>query len=163
MLMPHVVHDQASGQRQRQFRERGHPWMGGRGDEGGHLGGGRGSRLLGRAGRLPRVRVVEQSFPCPPVEHRLHVLPRVHHLVRRVAGQFHVAPPRVEVGRVRLHVLVRRADPVRVEDELVRREEEAAVGALYALGPGAVVTRRKERASATPRALVVHREREVLG
>lgn len=137
--------------------------MGGRGDERGYLSGGRRSRLLGRARRLPRIRIVEQSFPGPPVEHRLHVLPRVHHLVRRITGQLHVAPPRVEVGRVRLHVLVRRPDPVRVEYELVRREEEAAVGALYALGAGTVVTRRKERAPATPRALVVHREGEVFG
>lgn len=85
------------------------------------------------------------------------------HLVRRLAGQFHVTPPGIEIRRVRLHVLVRRAHPMGMEDEFVRGEEEAAVAALDALCAGTVVPGRQECASAAPGALVVHGEREVLG
>lgn len=45
-------------------------------------------------------------------------------------------PPGVEVGGIGLDVLVAGAHPVGVEDELVGREEQAAVGAFDALGPG---------------------------
>ena len=48
--------------------------------------------------------------------------------------------PGVEVGRVWLHVLGIGRGWVRVKDELVGREEEAADGALDALSPGAVVS-----------------------
>lgn len=142
LLMPHVVHDDAPGQRQRQLRERRYPRMRRRRHQGGDLRGGgrRGSGLLRRARRFPGAGVTEQTFPRAAVEHRLDVLPGVHHFVRRAAGQLHVPPPGVEVGRVRLHVLVRLADAVRVEDEFVRRVEQAAVRALDALGARAVVT-----------------------
>ena len=162
MLMPDVVHDQASGQRERQFRERRDSRMRRRRDEARYLRRRRRSRLFRRTRRLSgRGIVVEQSFPGAAIEHGLHVLPRVHHLVRRIPGEFHVTTPRVEVGGVRLHVLVRRADSMRVEDELVGGEEEAAVGALDALCAGAVVTSGEESAAAAPGAFVVHREREV--
>lgn len=73
-----------------------------------------------------------------------------------------MAPPRVEVGRVRLRVFgLRRA--VRVEDELVGREVHAAVHALDALGAGAVVPGGDEVAPTAPGALVRHVEGEVLG
>jgi len=71
-------------------------------------------------------------------------------------------PPRVEVGRVGLDVPGRRPRPVRVENELVGGEEEAAEGALDALGSGGVVARRQKEAAAAPGALVVHGEREVV-
>jgi len=74
-----------------------------------------------------------------------------------------VPAPRVEIGRVRLHVLVGWIPTVRVEDELVRREEVVAVHALDALGARAVVTRRQEGSAAAPGALVVNGERKVLG
>lgn len=125
--------------------------------------GGRRSRLLRRTRRFPgTVRVAQQALPGAAVEHRLDVLPGVDYLVRLSAGQLHVPAPRVEVGRVRLHVLVRRAHAMRVEDELVRREEQAAVRALDALGARAVVPSRQEGATTTPGALVMHGEREVL-
>lgn len=50
-----------------------------------------------------------------------------------------MASPGVEVGGIRLDVLVARADAVRVEDELVGREEQAAISALDALSAGGVV------------------------
>jgi len=74
-----------------------------------------------------------------------------------------VPAPRVEIGRVRLHVLVGRVPAVRVKDELVRREEVVAVHALDALGARAVVTRREEGPAAAPGALVMNSERKVLG
>ena len=52
--------------------------------------------------------------------------------------------------------------PVRVEDELVGREEEGAVEALDALGPRRIVARRKESSAAAPGAAVAHVERKVL-
>lgn len=95
-----------------------------RGDEARYLRRWRRSRLFGRAWRLSGRRIVaEQSFPGAAVEHGLHVLPRVDNLVRWIPGEFHVTTPGVEVGGVRLHVLVRRADSMRVEDELVGGEE----------------------------------------
>lgn len=71
--------------------------------------------------------------------------------------------PRIEVSRVRLHVPGPGAGAVRVEYELVGREEQPAHGAPDALGPGRVVPRRQERTAAAPRTLMVHRERKVLG
>ena len=65
-------------------------------------------------------------------------------------------PPRVEVGRVRLDVLVAVRHAVGVEDELVGREEDAAEAAFDALGPAGVVAGGNELAAAAPRALVVH-------
>jgi len=62
-----------------------------------------------------------------------------------------------------LHVPGPGAGAVRVEYELVGREEQSAHGATDALGPRRVVPGRQERAAAAPRALVVHREREVVG
>lgn len=122
------------------------------------------SGLLGRTRRLPgTVRVAQQTFSGAAVEHRLDVLPGVHHLVRRGAGQLHVPTPRVEVRRVRLHVLVRRADTMRMEDELVRREEQAAVRALDTLGTRAVVASGQEGAAAAPGAFMVNGEREIFG
>ena len=80
-------------------------------------------------------------------------------LVVARAHQLEVAAPRVEVGGVRVVVLgVRRA--VEVEDELVGREVDAAVAALDALGPRAVVACRLEEAVATPATLVVHLQRD---
>ena len=87
--------------------------------------------------------------------------PGVGHLVRRTAAQLHVTSPRVEVGRVRLYVLRAGSRPVRVEDELVGREKQAAHGALDALGARRVVPGRQEGAAAAPRALVVHGKRKV--
>lgn len=143
VLMPHVVHDETAGQRQGQFRERRYTGVRRCGNQGGYLRGAgrRRSGLLRRTRRLPgAVRVAQQAFPGAAVEHRLDVLPGVHHLVRRGAGQFHVPAPRIEIRRVRLHVFVRRADTVRVEDELVGREEQAAVRALDAFRARAIVT-----------------------
>ena len=54
----------------------------------------------------------------------LNVLPGEDDLVGRLAEQPDVAPPRVEVGRVRLHVAVAAVpDAVRVEHELVGRKK----------------------------------------
>jgi len=83
-------------------------------------------------------------------------------VIQRVVAELHVTAPRVEVGRVRLHVTGSGAGAVRVEYELVGREEQAAHCAPDALGPGRVVPGRQERAAAAPRALVVHRKCEVL-
>lgn len=52
---------------------------------------------------------------------------------------------------------------MRVEDKLVGRKEQTTHGAFDALGPRGVVSRRQERPSATPGALVVHGKREVVG
>lgn len=115
------------------------------GHQGGYLRGAgrRRSGLLRRTLRFPgAVRVAQQAFPGAAVEHRLDILPGVHHLIRRGAGQLHVPAPRIEIRRVRLHVLVRRTDAMRMEDELVGREEQAAVRALDALCARAVVTGR---------------------
>ena len=73
-----------------------------------------------------------------------------------------VAPPRVEIGGVGLDVLGVGQAAVRVEDELVGREEEAAEETLDALGARRVVARRQEGAAAAPRALVAHVERKVV-
>lgn len=70
--------------------------------------------------------------------------------------------PRVEVGRVRLHVPGPGSSPMRVEYKLVGRKEQTAHRTSDALGPGRVVSRRQERAAAAPGALVMHRERKVL-
>jgi len=122
------------------------------------------SRLLRWTRRFPgAVRVAQQTFPGAAIEHRLNVLPSVHDLVRLIAGQFHVPAPRIEIRRVRLHVLVRRVNTVRVEDELVRREEQATVRAFDALCTRAVVTSGQEGAAATPSTLVVNGEREIFG
>ena len=48
----------------------------------------------------------------------LDVFPREHDLLGRLAEQADVPPPRVEVGRVGLHVAVRVSDAVSVENEL---------------------------------------------
>ena len=48
----------------------------------------------------------------------LDVLPGEDDLVGRLAEQADVPPPRVEVGRVRLHVAVGVSDAVSVENEL---------------------------------------------
>ena len=82
------------------------------------------------------------------------------------SGEVNVAPPRVEVGGVGLDVgdvmVSRRRRLVRVEDELVWREEQVAKETLDALGTRRVVTRRQEGAAAAPRAAVRHVERKVL-
>lgn len=85
----------------------------------------------------------------------------MHYLVRWGTRQLHVPTPRVEICRVRLHVFVRRADTMRVEDELVRREEQAAVRALDALCTRAVITGRQKSAATAPGALVVNGECEI--
>jgi len=87
----------------------------------------------------------------------------MYHVVGWIVAELHVSAPRVEVGRVRLHVPGAGAGAVRVEYELVGREEQTTHSATDALGPGRVVAGRQERATATPRALVVHRERKVVG
>ena len=56
----------------------------------------------------------------------LDVLPGVNHLIWWVSKQADVPPPGVEVRRIRLNVLPTLSQPVRVEDKLVRREEDAA-------------------------------------
>ena len=56
----------------------------------------------------------------------LDVLPGVHHLIWWVSKQTDVAPPGVEVRRIRLNILPTLSQPVRVEDKLVRGEEDAA-------------------------------------
>lgn len=63
----------------------------------------------------------------------------MHDLHGRVAAETHVTPPGVEVGGVRLHVLGGGSGAVRVEDELVGGEEEAADRTLDALGSRGVV------------------------
>ena len=58
---------------------------------------------------------------CPPlfeVHPYLDVFPGEHDLLGRFAEQADVPPPRVEVGRVGLHVAVRVSDAVSVENEL---------------------------------------------
>lgn len=132
--------------------------------QGRHLrrGGRRGPGLLRRIRRLTGARVAQQTLSGAAVEHRLDVLPGVHYIIWRTLGQFHVPAPGIEVGRVRLYVFVRWAEPVRVENELVRRKEQAAVRALDALGARAVVTGGQKRAPTAPGALVVYFEREVL-
>jgi len=66
----------------------------------------------------------------------------VHHVVGRIVTELHVPAPRVEIGRVRLHVPGPGAGAVRVEYELVGREEQTAHGAADALGAGRVVAGR---------------------
>ena len=56
----------------------------------------------------------------------LDILPGVNHLIWRVSKQADVSPPRVEVGCIRLNILPTLSQPMRVEDKLVRREEDAA-------------------------------------
>lgn len=122
------------------------------------------SGLLRRTRRFSgAVGVAQQTFPGAAVEHRLDVLPSVHHLIRRGAGQLHVPAPRVEIRRVRLHVLVRRTDTMRMENELIRREEQAAVRALDTLCARAVVTGWQEGAAAAPGAFMVNGEGEIFG
>ena len=71
-----------------------------------------------------------------------------------------MAPPRVEVGGVRVPVGgVWRA--VEMEEELVGGEEVVAIATLDAFGPGAVVAGRHEAANTTPPARVAHVEDEV--
>ena len=67
-----------------------------------------------------------------PVEHCLHVFPSMNHFFRGCSTELHVSPPGVEVGCIRLDVLVTRTDPVGVEYELVWRKEEPTVGTLDA-------------------------------
>lgn len=74
-----------------------------------------------------------------------------------------MSSPRVKIRSVRLNVLVTGSDAVRVEDELIRREEEAAIEALDTLGPRRVVPRGHEGAPTAPSALMDHGERKVVG
>lgn len=70
-------------------------------------------------------------------------------------------PPGIKISRVWLRVLgLRRA--VRVKYEFIWGEIHVAVGALDALGPGAVVPGRDEAASTPPGALVRHVEGKIL-
>lgn len=162
MMVPDVVHDEAPGQGgQREFGERWHPRLSGRrGKWRGQLGRWRDPLAFGRRRGSPGARVGQQSLPRAAVEHGLDVLPGVSHVVRGIARQLHVTSPRVEIGGVRLHVLVGGA--MRVKDELVGRQEDPAVGALDALGPRTVVAGWQERAATAPRALVVNGEGKVL-
>ena len=77
-----------------------------------------------------------------------------------------VAAPGVEVGGVWLDVggvvIAWRRRLVRVEDELVGREEQVTEETLDALCPGRVVARRQEGSAAPPGAPVRHVERKVL-
>lgn len=71
--------------------------------------------------------------------------------------------PRVEIRRIRLDVFVTGSDAMRMENELVGREEQATVEALDALGTRRVVARGHEGATTTPSALMDHREGEIFG
>lgn len=71
--------------------------------------------------------------------------------------------PRVEVGRVWLNILVTRSDAVRMKDELVRGEKQAAIETLDALGAGRVVPGGHKGSATTPGALVEHRKGEIVG
>ena len=55
----------------------------------------------------------------------LDVFPREHDLLGGLAEQADVPPPRVEVGRVGLHVTVRVSDAVSVKHKLCREGEVA--------------------------------------
>ena len=67
-----------------------------------------------------------------------------------------MSPPRVEICGIRLNILVGLSDPVRVEDELVWREEDGAKVTLDALGATGVVAGGNELTAAAPRAFVVY-------
>ena len=73
-----------------------------------------------------------------------------------------VSSPRVEVSCIGVPVL-RVCDAMCVEYELVWREVETAIATLDAFSSGAVVAGRNKVSSATPRALMVDIEREVVG
>jgi len=60
-------------------------------------------------------------------------------MVGWVIAELHMPAPRVEIGSVGLHVPGPGAGAVRVEYELVGREEQTAHGAADALGPRRVV------------------------
>lgn len=116
-----------------------------------------------RGGASRRRRGTHHALPGAPVEHGFDVLPRMGHLFRWLAAQPHVPPPRIEVGRIRLHVLIPRRNAMRMEYEFVGRKEQTAIRALDALGPRRIVPRRQKRPAAAPRTLVVHAERKVIG
>ena len=84
------------------------------------------------------------------------------YLIGRRSGEVDVPTPGVEVGGVGLDVVGVGQAAMRVEDELVGREEDVAEEALDALGPRRVVARRQEGSAAAPRAQVTHVEREIL-
>lgn len=112
---------------------------------------------------MRRRRRRQETLPRASVKHGLDVLPGVNDVVGRGAAYLEMTTPRVEVGCVWLDVFGGWSRAMRVEDELVGREEEAAELALDALGARRVVTGGEEGASTTPSALVVHGEGEVLG
>ena len=58
------------------------------------------------------------SLPGSSIEHRLDILPGVDNLVVRVSHQPDVAPPRVEVGSVRLDIFSSLGQTVRVKHKL---------------------------------------------
>lgn len=74
-----------------------------------------------------------------------------------------MSPPRVKIGGIRLHVLCRRRQAMRVKDELVRTEEETTDGALDALSARGVVAGREEGSATAPGTLVVNAESKILG
>jgi hypothetical protein len=79
-----------------------------------------------------------------------------YYLLGRRATELHVSPPGVEVGSIRLHVLGSRTCAMRVEDELVWREEETTERALNALGSRGVVSCGQEGPAAPPSTFVVY-------
>lgn len=115
---------------------------------------------------LAARRAAGAALPGAAVEQRLDVLPRVLGVLRVVERpvQVDVLAPAVDVGRVGRVALVRAHGLlVRVEDELVGREEVAAVEALDALGARADVARGHEAAAAAEVDLVRDGEVEVVG
>ena len=90
--------------------------------------------------RRPVVRMLTgpigggNALPASAIEHGLDLFPERGYVLRGVGfGELQVAPPRVEVGGVRM-VVSPIAGAVEVEDELVGREEHAARGALDTFG-----------------------------
>lgn len=71
--------------------------------------------------------------------------------------------PRVEIRRIRLHILVARRHAMRMEYELVGRKEQATVRTLDAFRARRIVPRRQKGAAAAPSALVMDAEREIVG
>nr|CAH7717535.1 unnamed protein product [Callosobruchus chinensis] len=80
----------------------------------------------------------------------------------RRTTQLHMTPPRIEVRCIRLDVLVVGTESVRVEDELVRGEEQTTHGAFDAFSSRGVVARGQERTLASPGAFVEHCKSKVL-
>ena len=98
----------------------------------------------------------EKTLSGPPIEHGFDVLPGVDYDLGWVAQQFGVPPPRIEIGRVRLDILVTVCQAMRVEHKLVGAEEHSAVMTFDTFGSRGIVARGNELPTAAPCTLVIN-------